>query len=321
MIFRRTCNVAKDAVFPRLLYSDSRCSEACRQLSQACHWPAQTCRWRSQTCHRRSWTYSQRSQTCRRRSQAGHWCTQSCRGRSQVLQGARKVLSGALRCSQSYHNYSRGTPVPVIRDPSYLEGRPECPPTVWFSPEIDASKFTLRILWDTPGSFQWLNYILLMNRVGTMMPACGRYDSLDKFFHKAAASEVTHVDNTKPQQQQLQQQQQQKLHTDSSSKDGKQGYRASIAEPADTTGGKSSQLGWNNHGKSVGAGQSSGLPPAPWVSTEIFDGGRSTSKCLQCGSSNHKASFCPTFQREGKPPQQQDQTLAPTRHGEHQVKW
>jgi len=89
-------------------------------------------------------------------------CSQACRRRSQVLPGAPKVPSGAPRCSQTYHNHSDGTPVAVIRDPSYCEGRPECPPRVWYSPEIDASKFTLHILSDTPGVFQWLKYILLM---------------------------------------------------------------------------------------------------------------------------------------------------------------
>jgi hypothetical protein len=34
-----------------------------------------------------------------------------------------------------------------------------------------------------------------------MTPACGRFGTLDKFFDKAAASEVTHVENKKPQQQ------------------------------------------------------------------------------------------------------------------------
>jgi len=91
----------------------------------------------------------------RRRSQAH-------RRRSQLLPGASKVLSRAPRYSQTYHNHSHGTPVAVIRDPSYSEGRPECPPRVWYSPEIDTSKFTLRILSDTPGVFQWLKYILLM---------------------------------------------------------------------------------------------------------------------------------------------------------------
>ena len=54
------------------------------------------------------------------------------------------------------------TPVPVIRDPSYSEGRLQCPPRVRYSPEIDASKLTLHILSDTPGVFQRLKYILLM---------------------------------------------------------------------------------------------------------------------------------------------------------------
>jgi len=148
----------------------------------------------------------------------------------------------------------------------------------------------------------------LKNKVGLMTPTCGRFDNLDEFFDKAAASEVTHVETKKPQQQQQQQQQrQQKQPTDSSSKGGKRGYRPSIPEPADTTfGGKSGQSGSNRHGKSGSGRQSSGLPPAPWVSTEIFEGGHSTGKCFQCGSPNHKASFCPKYSRGGNPPQQQD---------------
>jgi len=130
MISRRTSSLAKeDVVFLRLLYSNSRCS---------------------QTCHRRS-------QACRQLSQ-------DCRRRSQVLPCAPKVLSRAPRCSQTYHNHCHGTPGPVIRDPSYPEGRLECPPRVWYSPEIDASKFSLHILSDTPGGLEWLQYILLMER-------------------------------------------------------------------------------------------------------------------------------------------------------------
>jgi hypothetical protein len=83
-------------------------------------------------------------------------------GLSPVLPGAHDVLSGAPTCSQTYHNHSHGTPVPVIRDPSYSECRPECPPRVWDSPDIDASKCTLHILSDTPGGFQRLQYVLLM---------------------------------------------------------------------------------------------------------------------------------------------------------------
>jgi len=57
-----------------------------------------------------------------------------------------------------------GSPRLVVGAPSYSEGRQECPPRVWYSPEIDASKFSLHILSDTPGGFQWLKYILLMWR-------------------------------------------------------------------------------------------------------------------------------------------------------------
>jgi len=67
---------------------------------------------------------------------------------SLALPGARRLVVGA--------------PSIVTAVPSHSEGRQECPPRVWYSPEIDASKFTLHILWDTPGGFQWLKYILLM---------------------------------------------------------------------------------------------------------------------------------------------------------------
>jgi len=40
----------------------------------------------------------------------------------------------------------------------------------------------------------------LKNKLGPMTPACGRFDTLDEFFAKAAASEVTHVENKKLQQ-------------------------------------------------------------------------------------------------------------------------
>ena len=156
----------------------------------------------------------------------------------------------------------------------------------------------------------------LKNKVGSMTPACGRFDSLDEFFDKESALEVTHVENKMPQQQQ----QQQKQPTDSSLKGGKQGYQPSISEPAGSTGGgKSGQPASNRPGKSGGGGQSAGQPPAPWVSTEIFESQRFTGKCLQCRSSNNQASFCPTYSRGGNP-LQQDQTLAPNRHGGHQIK-
>jgi len=43
---------------------------------------------------------------------------------------------------------------------------------VSYSPEIDASKFTLHILSDTPGGFQSLKYIVLMKgRGGGVTPS------------------------------------------------------------------------------------------------------------------------------------------------------
>ena len=95
------------------------------------------------------------SQTCCRRSEV-------CYKNSQMLPGAPKDLSSTLRCSQTPYNHSPGTPVPVIRYPSYSDGRQECPHRVWYSPEIDAFKYTLHILSDTPGCFESLKYIVLL---------------------------------------------------------------------------------------------------------------------------------------------------------------
>jgi len=67
---------------------------------------------------------------------------------SPALPGFLPAFPGAPRC--------------VVGAPTYSEGRQQCPPRVWYSPEIDASKFTLHILSDPPGGFQWLKYISLM---------------------------------------------------------------------------------------------------------------------------------------------------------------
>jgi len=137
---------------PRLVAGAPRCSQANHRRSQSCHWRCQTCRQCTQACRRRTLT---------------------CRRRTQVLHGAPKVLSGAPRCSQTYHNHSHGTPVPVIRDPSYSEGWPECPPMVRYSPKIDTYKFTLHILSDSPGVFQRLKYTLLMkSKWNEWLPTC-----------------------------------------------------------------------------------------------------------------------------------------------------
>jgi len=72
-----------------------------------------------------------------------------------VICGAPRHVAGTPRCSQACLWRSQ-----VCHRRFQL--RQECPPRVWYSPEIDASKFTLHILSGTPGGFQWLKYILLM---------------------------------------------------------------------------------------------------------------------------------------------------------------
>jgi len=81
---------------------------------------------------------------------------------SVTLPGLQNVFFGALMYSETYHNYSPGIPVLVIKDPSYSEGQPECPPRVLYFAEIDTSKFTLHILLDTAGGFERPKFILLM---------------------------------------------------------------------------------------------------------------------------------------------------------------
>jgi hypothetical protein len=104
---------------------------------------------------------------------------ETCCRRSQVLPDVRKVLSGAIRCSQTYLKHSYGTPVPVIRDLSYSAGWPECPPTAWYTPDIDTSKFTLHILSDTSAGSQRLKYILLMSELVRSQPPSASLSSLN----------------------------------------------------------------------------------------------------------------------------------------------
>jgi hypothetical protein len=77
---------------------------------------------------------------------------------SPVLPGVSPVLPGAQRLVVR-------APSVVVGAPSYSECRQECSPRVWYSPEMEASKFTLHIHSDTPGGSQRLNYILLMGSV------------------------------------------------------------------------------------------------------------------------------------------------------------
>ena len=79
-----------------------------------------------------------------------------------TLPGTPKVVSSSPTCSQTYSNISPCTAVPVIRYSSYSEGRPECPPRVWYSLESDISQFTFHILSDTAGVCLGLKYMVVM---------------------------------------------------------------------------------------------------------------------------------------------------------------
>jgi hypothetical protein len=61
-------------------------------------------------------------------------------------------------------------------------------------------------------------------------------------------------------------------------------------------------------GKSGGS-SSSTLPPAPWVSTEVYESRKSNGKCLRCAGGDHKTVRCPRFARATFP-RQQSPTLA-----------
>ena len=91
-------------------------------------------------------------------------------GGTRIVVGAARLVTGAPshllsppRCSQTYLNDSHGFSVPVIIYPSYSQWWPDCPPRVWYSPEINTYKLSLDILSFTPGGFHWQNNILLMD--------------------------------------------------------------------------------------------------------------------------------------------------------------
>jgi hypothetical protein len=89
-------------------------------------------------------------------------CSTVNRGAPWLVTSAPRCTQCSLQRSQTYHNHSHGTPEPVIRDLSNFEGRPQYPPSVWYTPKIDASKFILHIFSDTSGGSQRLKYILLI---------------------------------------------------------------------------------------------------------------------------------------------------------------
>jgi len=82
---------------------------------------------------------------------------------STVIRGAPRHVAGAPWFVAS----TPGAPRLVVGASSCSDGRQECPPRVWYAPEIDASKITLHIISATPGGFQWLKYMLLMQCYAT----------------------------------------------------------------------------------------------------------------------------------------------------------
>jgi len=75
------------------------------------------------------------------------------------------------------------TPVPVIRDPSHSEHLPEYHPMVWYPPDIDASKYRLHILSDTPGGFYRLEYILMIKDKSTTSFCYNRLYAISNRYH------------------------------------------------------------------------------------------------------------------------------------------
>ena len=105
-----------------------------------------------------SYDFQAHQQRCQRRC-----CfSQTALLRFEVLPDMSPALPGLSRALPGAPRLVVDAPWLVTGAPSHFEGRQECPPRVSYSPEIDPSKFTLHILSDTPGGFQWLKYILLM---------------------------------------------------------------------------------------------------------------------------------------------------------------
>ena len=71
-----------------------------------------------------------------------------------TVHDALNILSGTLMCSQTTHDHSHGTPVPVIRDPSNSKHQQECHPMFKLSPDIDTAKIIstdpLKQFWRLP---------------------------------------------------------------------------------------------------------------------------------------------------------------------------
>ena len=112
----------------------------------------------------------------------------------------------------------------------------------------------------------------------------GMFDSIGELFDRAADVE------SKPQKYNKSQQQRQ--HGETSYKSGrKRGYRPSISESKDAP---------KEAPKPSGGRQLSDLPPAPWVSSEVYKKRNASGKCSRCAG-DHLSFKCPKFSRATYP--------------------
>jgi len=91
--------------------------------------------------------------------------SQTCRQHCQDLPGGPRCTQSSLLWSEVFPNLTQSLPWYswTSHQRSLLLSRPAgMPSLVLYSSNIDTSKFTLHILSDTPGGFQWLKYIFLM---------------------------------------------------------------------------------------------------------------------------------------------------------------
>jgi hypothetical protein len=113
-------------------------------------------------------------------------------------------------------------------------------------------------------------------------------DSIDELFDRAADIE------TKPQEYGKSQQRQ---HGETSYKGGrKRGYRPSISESKDAL----KEAPKPDKPKPSGGRKRSDLPPAPWVSSEVYEKRKASGKCSRCAG-DHISLKCPKYSRATYP--------------------
>jgi len=111
----------------------------------------------------------------------------------------------------------------------------------------------------------------------------GMFDSIDELFDRAADVE------TKPQKYDKSQQQRQ--YGETSYKAGrKRGYRPSISESKDAP----KEAPKPDKPKPSSSGKRSDLPPAPWVSSEVYEKRKAIGKC-SCCAGDHMSFKCPRY--------------------------